>query len=725
MSDSDEKSTRESKPKFAEHHRLAIADPIFVFIDECYKKLAVASGLSVRQDQVKLSKEICKAIVSNVPLIAEAPTGTGKTIAYLIGALAASEKLSLTSKMPIVIATGTIGLQSQIITGDIPKLVEAGIVPSGSGVIAKGRSRYFCINSAIKLNMESPLNQLDIFNSDANTDLDIKIEVERTLALWNSPSNEWRSGDVDAIPGGKPVHWNKMSAESGTCIGHKCDYYSECPFFKARQFMATADLIIANHDLVLSDLAMAKEEMDPLFPSSKYIVIFDECHNLPEKAIQVGSSSIDINEALNSTPTLIHLHKTLGRISDVVKFLESKKIKLDDIDPNGLENGLNLLKERVLALGIEDGGHLRFTKGNIPKDILEAAEIVKFHSNLVYDTVYSIGSSLKSSNLAETNPTFGGLFVELLTQISSVSSVLSQITKGAEQLCNRDKVVRWAQVIDGEPSIFNAPTDGSEVLREVLWGSERAVTSMVSATLSDSDGFSRFRKKAGVPEYVTEMVLPPIFPYHKNELFIVNMKVHPRFETMDEYLNELKDGLKSAINLSEGTLILFKSADALKKVVPHLKEWAGDDFVLAQRSMALKLLLATHRQRIEEGQGSILCGLATMAEGLDLPGNYCTHVIICGIPFSTPSSPVEQELMEELGSEYFEKRALPDAITKLIQMVGRLMRRESDRGRITIFDSRLIWFKYGVKIRNSLPSFRTSIVSMGDLAKKVRNWMPI
>lgn len=164
------------------------------------------------------------------------------------------------------------------------------------------------------------------------------------------------------------------------------------------------------------------------------------------------------------------------------------------------------------------------------------------------------------------------------------------------------------------------------------------------------------------------------------------------------------------IGAKEGTLVLFPSKALMYQVAKTLKR-THPGSVLCQNDMGVKELVKTHKARIESGKGSILCGVATLAEGLDLPGDLCTHVIICALPFTVPNSPVELELQEVLGKDYFSKRALPDTLTRLIQMTGRLMRRETDRGRITVFDKRLHTTRWGRKLLDAMPDFKRTTIS--------------
>lgn len=684
--------------------RVAAGDPALTFIDECYKRLAALPGFIVRPGQKDLSYAVCKALVAGEPLAAEAPTGTGKTIAYLVGAVAAGEKLRTTKDIPIVVATATVGLQSQILHGDLPKLVEAGILGENDSVLAKGRGRYFCIAAAERLTEgKESSSQVDFFDEQGNqasVELD---ELKVMLESWNG--HAW-TGDVDSYTDTLPVAWGQVAAASETCLGHKCEHYNTCPFFNARRALSSARVIIANHDLVLSDLAMAREGQDPLFPGGKYLVVFDEAHHLPDKALDAGSAQMDIATLERELPKLLGFSKTWQRQGDLARLFDKQKLHPHDFDPGTLLSTLAGVREAVAELPVDDETcQFRFEKGEIPEALSKALELALVQCESIRKSIQDATQALKQTNLPDKNEALKPLVADLLYQAAGVNGLLSGLNKSLMLLTSRERAVRWLFRKDAEISLHTSPLEGADVLRTLLWGSERASAAMVSATLKDFEGFDRFKARSGAPDSMRTMTLPHIFPYRENTMYLVEMANSPRQEEKEGFHKELVQSLPAFIDPLEGTLVLFPSRSLMRIVLPALRAKFGDA-VLCQGDVGIKELVKQHRQRIESGKGSVLCGLATLAEGLDLPGDLCTHVIICALPFTVPTSPVEKELQEVLGKDYFAKRALPDALVKMVQMVGRLMRRETDRGRITIFDKRLLYTKWGLKLLGALPGFR-------------------
>jgi ATP-dependent DNA helicase DinG len=691
--------------------RVSSGDSVLTFIDECYARLAALPSFIVRPGQKDLSYKICQSLVSGEPLAAEAPTGTGKTLAYLIGAIAANEKLRTLKDVPIVVATATVGLQSQILTGDLPRLVEAGIIHQGDALLAKGRGRYFCIKSAERQTDDGEASpQVDFFDAEANQESLVLEDIQQMLSAWQA--HTW-TGDFDSYSETPSPHIGKVAAASDTCVGHKCEHFSNCPFFVARRALSNAKIIIANHNLVLSDLSMVKDGVDPLFPFGKYLVVFDEAHHLPDKALEAGSAKLEFSTVLAELPRIIGFSKAWQKNSELSKLFAKHKLHSGDFEIGGLVNALTAAQAETEPLEPEaETGQYRFEQGVLPEGLASALSAAKVCADSLSQVMRDATQTLKQSTLAERTPALGPLQMELLYMAAGINSTVNGLGKALNLLLSSSRAVRWLFKNEINVEVHVSPLEGADVLKDLLWNSERVAVGMVSATLQDFEGFDRFKTRSGAPDYLKTMVLPHIFPYAENNMYLVDMQYSPQFETRQEFQTELLSVMPTFIDETEGTLVLFPSRTLMQRAMPELREKFGR-IVLGQDDMGIKSLIQEHKDRIDAGKGSILCGLATLAEGLDLPGNYCTHVIICTVPFTVPTSPVERELQEVMGRDYFEKRALPDALMRITQMVGRLMRRESDRGRLTVFDKRLYYKKWGRQILHAIPRFKVQRVSPG------------
>jgi ATP-dependent DNA helicase DinG len=684
-------------------HEVRAAEPRD-FINEAYAKLAALPNFRVRDGQKHLSREIFQALVAKEPLAGEAPTGTGKTLAYLIGALAAHEALSAVKTIPIVVATATKGLQAQILNGDVPRLVEAGILDEQSVVIAKGRRNYLCVAEGERLvGGGDTSGQFDLLDADKNSEVQSLSEIRTTLEEFHGRA--W-DGDFDTYTGIPPDDHERIRASADTCVGRKCEHYDACPFFKARARMSYAKVIIANHDLVLADLTMHRADQEPLFPGGQYIAVFDEAHNLPDKALDAGSAHVDLAPYRALLERIPMYSRNLFRVGDIAKLMDKAHLCEADFHPGQLITALDVLATRIRDIEVDpDGRHARFPGGVIPADMEEPLAHALARANLLHKALADSSGELKTTNLADRNPAARSVIAELLYTASAFLNQVKNLAQALEMFCDTSaRAVRWVTHDENKAQLHTSPVEGADVLTRLVWGNPRLLPVMVSATLKDFEGFDRFRARTGMPDSTRMVVLPHIFPYRESEMVLVDTHYSPRFETKFEYRAELRALLPDYIDAGEGTLILFPSASLMNETVPQLRQQFPGK-VLCQREAGIEVLVREHKKRIDAGQGSILCGLATMAEGLDLPGVYCTHVVICTIPFVAPTSPVEQELADILGTRYFGERALPDALIKLIQMVGRLMRRETDRGRITVFDKRLVYSPWGRRMLQALPRF--------------------
>jgi ATP-dependent DNA helicase DinG len=272
-------------------------------------------------------------------------------------------------------------------------------------------------------------------------------------------------------------------------------------------------------------------------------------------------------------------------------------------------------------------------------------------------------------------------------------------------------VARWVEIYDRsngqkEYSIEQRPTNVAGALKRTLWSRAHAVV-VTSATLRSMGGFEHFRLKAGLPREpeAAYVDLESPFDYSRAALRIpthagadpANAKNHT-----DYIILSLPDLIES----SGGTLVLFSSKAQLLKVREGLPEGVAQ-IILSQNDMPKNVLLAEHARRIAQGLPSVIFGLASFAEGVDLPGDLCRHVIIAKLPFEPPGGPVEAtiaEAIEARGGNVFMEIMLPNVCIRLIQAVGRLIRQETDQGTITILDSRLKTKRYGRSLLSNLPS---------------------
>lgn len=688
------------------------------FIDDAYAALKKLPDFRFRDSQRELSIKIHEAFVTGKPLAAEAPTGTGKTLAYLVAALAAQKSRPETDLIPIVVATATVGLQEQVLQGDLPKLIQAGLIGHNDALIAKGRGRYLCLLSAERLiDDAAKAGQYDFFDAKTNDATAVHDVAKDMLGQFNS---ELWGGDRDNYSG--PVSpsgevWARLAASADTCIQKRCAYFENCPFFSDRAKMMKAKLIVANHDLVLSDLKMAKTgEQQPLFPGDKYLLIFDEAHNLPDKALNAGSAELDLEAAQAALAPLPAFGGRLFREPEIAKMLRHKEISGTDFEPGPAMKALATAASLIRALPQEeDSTIVKLGREELPQELNHTLSILHGTMLQLQGQFIKATTSLRNSTLPEKHPHLVQVFSEVLFQASYFGTRLKEICNALTLFLAETQAVRWLDHTPERVKLHTSPLEGADFLRAHLWQSERALPILISATMRTFGNFDRFRARSGLPQYALTHTVEPIFRYEESTLVVATqMTYSPKFAERPKWEAEVGEVLPQLLRNGESSLVLFPSQSLLRRIVPSLREHYGDA-VLVQREVPFSRLVQLHRERTDAGKTSILCGLATLAEGLDLPGKYCTHVLIVALPFAVPTNPVERELQDSMGfAQYFRERSMPDTQMHLVQMVGRLIRRESDRGRITVLDKRLWEAWWGQKMLKSLPPFHKRKERTGD-----------
>jgi ATP-dependent DNA helicase DinG len=687
-----------------------VAKRIEDYIRQAYERLKQIPGFHVNREQPRLSYAIAICLVNNTPFIGEAPTGTGKTIAYSIGALAAAHVLKEDDEKPIVFATGTKALQDQIMTNDLPKLVSVGIIPAGIAALAKGRSNFFCAHAADEIVAQSVMDfdeEPDEEEADEEAILERQLSPDEVEPLLSQFDLDMWDGDFDHYSGSLPKPLTQIKVTAETCLGRKCPRYDACPFFKMKKKLEDASIIVTNHDLVMIDLKVAQES-EPYFPIKDYLLIVDEGHELPEKAIAVGSTEVNLNVLRAALDKFKHFRNKVWSHGHLVELMTSKNLKMTDFDVNQVLPPMTSLIKAIESIQVteRDSYTKRFPRGVIPEqlgEVLDEAykplEALGDKLALALDALDKFRQEGENGNRKDVMEAIGaGLAVDRF--VSEGLKAILAFNRGED-------LVKWVYIKDTRVALHTSPLEGAQVLKPLLWEAkeQRARTAVVSATVRDVNGFGRFITKSGMPPGTRTLTLPHTFPYHESTLTVVNMKATPKPAQRAQFIEELSQKVPEYVNRKEATLVLFPSFVLMKAMVPVLRAKFGEEVVLVQRDAPMKQLLSKHCARVDNGKFSMLCGLQTMAQGLDLPDKYCEHVMIMAIPFAVPSDPVEQEIAEILGDRYFSERSLPDAAIRLAQMVGRLLRRFTDRGRVTIFDSRLASTGYGRQILDFLPPF--------------------
>lgn len=686
-------------------------------LNDIFSAMTERFGLSPRASQLTLAAYVRDAVSTGGICCVEAPTGTGKTLGYLAGALDAQAHSG--KPVPVVVATATVGLQEQILRHDIPRLAAVGAVDPRKVAVAKGRGRYFCPRTAALLEDKKMQDgQFDMFQADKHVaDGGVQIALDM-LKAWRA--GEW-DGDRDNWPGTIPSCWEaSCGASSDTCVNRACEHFEKCPYMASRHKLGHAQVIVANHDIVLADLAQrAEEQTTTALPPKSYALIFDEAHNLPEKAVATkrACARLTDTEWLRKLEAYGEATLSAGRVAKALT-------RSTEFSPDVFSVGAALLVANLELLAKDLAETLKFTPSGTsswgltaPDAALQERVIDLAGQALQLLNALKAAAKAYADYAEEAAGAEKAFSVRMLAQTYKYQRQAKELFDGLELFCSSDRLVRWVtRLHDGRVQLNTQPLEGQDVLNRLLWRAEIPVA-LVSATLQIAGSFERFRDKCGLPAHAVTAALPPVFDYTRGYLHLPDMQAEPGFPGFEA---EVQDKLVKLFekNVAPGMLVLFTSRESMRRVARALPADMGS-ITLVQDHRPIPELVAQHKANIDAGRRSILMGLDSMAEGLDLPGKYCGHVVLTRLPFAVPGDPVEEARRDHLGKKWFEHAYLADMLTMLIQAAGRLIRREDDHGVISVLDRRLTTKRYCKTAMSALPEFSRGVKISGyfELAK--------
>lgn len=663
------------------------------------------NNFSNRSSQNKMIAEISKTLMGEYPdsnpiICVEAPTGTGKTMAYLVSCLPIAKAL----KKKLIIASANVALQEQILNKDIVEATKYSSVDF-EFALAKGRSRYVCIRNLINLTEESS-NSNALFEDallwdekPTKTDLDNLSEMAE-----NYSSKSW-SGEIDDLES-PPDHslWQKIACNRFTCNSKNCEFYNDCSFFKARKKASNSDVIIANHDLVLADIINGNNVLPDV---EDCIFIFDEAHHLSQKAL----SHFSIGGSTEFMKTSIR--QSQGSIEQIIKITKIKSLDsyIEKVDES-IKDLIDLLSE----LEFKDDTFL-FSILGVPKEITNITKELFVLFNSAYNDFCHYKEHwdefIKTNKIDQvTSDNINNIVGQNNQNLSSILSLLSTFNQTQDH--EKPPLSNWINQSRLANKKLNyqlnsAKIDVSSSLNNMIWSKAAGVV-LTSATLTALGSFNRLNQQIGLnPDENQYLRLASPFDHKSVEFIVGKIKSSPT--NTFEHTQEVAQQLIKRIDPQSASLVLFASNNQMQEVA-DLIEKSINCPLLIQGEFSKKNILEKHIQNRSKGKGSIIFGLDSFAEGVDLKGDNLNHVFISKLRFSVPTSPIEmttQSYLESMNRNAFMEISLPDASLRLIQACGRLIRTETDSGTITIFDNRLINKFYGKLLLKALPEYNVII----------------
>ena len=704
-------------------------------IQGAYSRFLEAKSLKPRYGQRLMIAEIAKVLGAikaddegrrrGEPAVVavEAGTGTGKTVAYSLAAIPTAKAAG----KRLVIATATVALQEQIVHKDLPDLMRnSGL--NFSFALAKGRGRYLCLSKLDVLLQEGQAQSAtaQLFEEEGfRIDVDEQSQKLFLAMMEKLAGNKW-DGDRDSWPEElEDTRWSQLTTDHSQCTNRHCPNFQQCAFYKAREGMGKVDVIVTNHDMVLADLALGGGAVLPDPRDTLYV--FDEGHHLPDKAIghfahftRLRSTADWLEQIAKNLTKLLAQHPLpgdLGRLIEQVPEL-AREIKTQQQFMFAACEQLAEFKPGEDMQGRERPRH-RFVGGLVPEHLRElGAELKKGFSKLT-DLFTGVTEQLKEAMDGEASIGIAShqaeewypLFGSLLARAQGNWELWLAFT--AEDPEDSPPMARWLTLAESgalfDIEVNASPILAAETLRRNLWNVAYGAL-VTSATLTALGTFDRYRMRAGLPKAAVTAVVPS--PFHHPDagvLRVPDLQADPRDAAL--HTAAIVRELPALVAGSRGTLVLFSSRKQMQDVFEGVdRDWRKRVFI--QGNLSKQETLNKHKARVDSGEESVLFGLASFAEGVDLPGAYCEHVVIAKIPFAVPDDPVEAALAEWIearGGNPFMEIAVPDASLRLVQACGRLLRTEADRGTITLLDRRVVTQRYGKAILNALPPFRREI----------------
>ncbi|WP_078553307.1 ATP-dependent DNA helicase DinG [Bacillus alkalicellulosilyticus] len=677
----------------------------------------------IRKGQEQMMDTVDEAFQEYRHALIEAGTGTGKSLGYLLPSLFYAKN----SGKPVMISTQTIPLQEQLLERDIPLLKKAVTFPFQATVL-KGRNHYLCLR---KFEQRIARN---IHDENYDTILTLG-----QLLVWITETD---TGDVEELnlsSGGKAL-WSEVKSDTATCLGNQCPWFSRCYYQTARKNAQQADLVITNHALLFTDLVSEHA----LLPNYSHVVI-DEAHHLEEVASEyLGEQSdylrfsflwnrlgtLDSKGLLSSIETMLSEYE-LELPANTFKLIQEKS-ELAKLEIDELFRMLRSMLEKKKQLGLTEIGRMSYRYKANTEDWSILQEVLLRVDMYVHD-VYVSGLKI-SKPLDKIKD---GLLLAERGLLVDFKNILKSLVEEAEKLGRLlleydPNLVYWMEADEraarNATFLYSKPIDISELLADQFFMKKKSVI-LTSATLTVRQSFSYVIKQLGLEDFgpVTVSIRSPFEYETKTKLLIPTDVPEINKGSTKAFTEDIVTKIIDISIITEGRmLILFTSYEMLRDVYYQIKaEMEEHEFLLIAQGIfsgSRAKLLKTFKQH----KNAILFGTSSFWEGIDIPGEDLSCLVIVRLPFSPPDEPVIQarsEKLREEGKNPFMDMALPQAVLRFKQGFGRLIRTQNDRGIVVVFDKRIITTRYGSSFIQSLPAVPVYKQPMHELLNVIEDWL--
>ncbi len=609
-------------------------------------------GFETRQEQIQMALEAQKAFEQGHHLVVEAGTGVGKSFAYLVPVIEQVCK----KKGRVLVSTFTITLQEQLIHKDIPFLNRC-LPVNFKAVLAKGRGNYLC-----KRRLEFAMKkQVGLFN-DAGSEL-------RALRVW---ANESEKGSLSEAPfSPAPDTWDAVKSEHGNCRGRRCKYFRDCFYWKARRRLEEADIVVANHALMFSDMVL-KEMGASVLPEYSYVVV-DEAHNI--ERVAEDHFGIDI---------------TPGRVKYVLDRLHNPRTNKGLLVYSKADK---LIKE---ASDIRSASKRFFSQVGRWFEATKNETGGKCYKNFIDDCLSGHLKSL-TNGLARLKKQAKDEDVKF--EYTRYADLCAALVRDLEAFLTqkRPDCVYWVEQIGSKKDVYrlkSASLNVGEDVKRCLFDMYESVV-LTSATLSskgteEKGGFEFFAGRIGLNDYKSAKLGSPFEYQRQVTVYIEKGLPDPNNQDFIEHASEK---LKHYVSQTAGrAFVLFTSYSMLKKTADVMDQWFRQNKIeLLQQGKGIDR--ARLLKSFKAGKKCALFGTDSFWQGVDIPGQALSNVIIVRLPFAVPNHPLLAGKLEQIrnngGNPFFDYQ-LPSAVIKFKQGFGRLIRTKKDTGIVVVLDSRIV-----------------------------------
>jgi ATP-dependent DNA helicase DinG len=623
-----------------------------------FDRSTVSSDYEHRPGQLEMAELVHDAFETRHHAIVEAGTGTGKTLAYLLPAICSGRR--------VVISTATKSLQEQVYQKDIPFL-QKHFAPNLKVAVMKGRSNFLCISKLNQIADQSLLKGMD------------ELDAFQQIKQWSKLTETGDRAELTFLPDDSPL-WTRLDARRDTCTGQKCPSFNPCFVTGMHQRAKEADLIIVNHHLFFADLALKRDDFGSILPEYS-AVVFDEAHEMEDVASDYFGRQISNFR-----------FEELARDADLT-------LRMVHLGTPSLLRKTQRIRERsrgFFELFPPREGRFSFAR-NEREAFLE-------QNRETYDALVSALKSLETEFAAVAQKP------EELTRIARRSFELRQeLTFLFES--NEKNFVYWYERRNKGVFLTATPIDVSQILRERLFEQFDTVI-LTSATLTVGGRFDYIRQRLGI-DHTKDRALPPEFDYPSQALLYLPRKMP---DVRDAgFSSKAADEIVQLLEVSQGrAFCLFTSYSQMNDLFERVRSRVSFPLLLqgtAPRSVLL--------ERFKNTEAAVLFATASFWQGVDVPGEQLSCVIVDRLPFAVPSDPIvaaRVKALQEDGRNPFAEFQVPSAVLALKQGFGRLIRTKTDRGVLALLDTRIQRMPYGKIFLESLPRYRTTH-ELADVAR--------